>query len=152
MTRPWTSARSGCCQRASSQPTRIPGTRLAPTASAATRTERSTTSRSVSPSTRGSSLGEREAGFREQLARSLAAQVAEEAPRFGRARGPAQGRRVVLDRRMARRIEGEEQRYRGNPRVGRVDEARRELPLLDGVEDRAHVLLADETRGVGVEE
>ena len=93
-------------------------------------------------------LGKREAGVA-RAARAPprpAGRRGSAAPR--RLRRAAQRRRVVLDRRMARGVEGEETLDRRDPGVGRVDEARLELALLDGVQHRAHVLLADEPRAV----
>ncbi len=79
-------------------------------------------------------------------ARGLARQIGEKAPRELGIRRLSKDDGVVLDRGMGRGVEGEERLELRQLRIGRVDEARRDLPLLDCMENRPHIFLADQSR------
>src|SRR5262245_59306221 len=152
---PCTSARSGWFQRASSQPKKMPGSRLAATLSVATRSERSTTSSSAALAMDrpdGEPLGQQEAGLRQHAAGLCAAEELDEAVRQPRVDRSPDGGGEVLDRRVRLWVEREEKLHVGDARIRRVDEASLELPLLDRMEHRAYVLLADQDWPVRVDQ
>ena len=96
---PWSSARRGCRQRASTQPRRDAGQQARGDGERgdAHREEDDLPLRVA----QHGPLRQREARVAQQRAGRLAAQIGDEAPRLGRIRRAAQRRRVVFDRRVA---------------------------------------------------